>query len=122
MLSKDTKITTSKSDKTSKYVFEIKTEKVRKDEIAYISQASKSVPGPIKGSWQFRLKGRHFGSCLGIFLGIFFSLFSPYFSPKKHKNTLKFLDSSLFSPLQKYKVVLVPSIFLSLILYLGFEV
>ena len=50
MLSKDTKITTSKSDKTSKYVFEIKTEKVRKDEIAYISQASKSVPGPIKGS------------------------------------------------------------------------
>ena len=70
-------------------------------------------------------KGWRFGSCLGIFLGIFFfSHLSPYLvtiflSPKTRK-TIK--TSWFFSLLQKYKVVFIPSIFLSLVLYLGFEV
>ena len=46
------------------------------------------MPRPIKGSWQLRLKGRHFGSCLGIF----FSLFSHHISlPKNTKTHQSFL-------------------------------
>ena len=62
-----------------------------------VLQALKCVLGPIKGSWQLRLKGRCFGSNLGIFLGFFFSLYSHRISlpknTKTHQNFLILLSS-----------------------------
>ena len=61
------------------------------------------VPGPEKCARAYKrllaaqIEGETFWVLFGHLFGFFSSLFSLYFSPKKHKNTSKLLDSSLFS-------------------------
>jgi len=112
----------SKSRKTSKYVFEVRTCKVYEDEIVDISGAwpdspcmasdltwrplkgnwaSGSMPRAINRPWHPRLdenrKMGGFWELFCAFLVIFSLSFLTIYLSKKHKNTSKLLDSSPFS-------------------------
>ena len=124
----------SESEKTSKCTSKGKTKKVHEDEIVDVSGARPDAPtratsapvgasGPQKHVKAYKrllaaqIEGETFWEHLS---GHFFLSFLPIFLSQKPQKHIK--TSWFFSFLQKYKVVFIPSIFLSLVLYLGFEV
>ena len=126
----------SKSGKTSKYVFEVRTCKVYEDEIVDISgawpdspcmasdltrrplkgnRASGSIPRAINRPWHPRLdenrKRGVFGSCFARFWSFSLFLFSPYFSPKNTKTHQNFLILLLSQKIKGSVHTLHPSLF-----------